>query len=167
LVHQLARYITLLESGQLAKSVIAPVLLWTPPVGHGGVTTQEMKFTQADFAAFARQEPGKRMPNGVVYELKLDERSGRLTVGRSEDCGIMLASESVSRTHLQLNATAAGWTALDLGSKNGTWVGATKLQPGAPVSLTDGVRLQLGDVELFFMLPQSFCAYVAQLHATH
>jgi hypothetical protein len=162
LLYPLARYIHLLESGELSRVMTVPVLVWNPPAETVENAVGETRPT-GEFKAIPR-EPAKRMPNAMVYEL--GDATARMTVGRGDDCTIKFPSDSVSRMHLQLNFSAQGWSVCDLGSRNGTWVGTTRIQPGTHVLLTDGVRLQLGDVELFFMVPESFCAYVAQVQST-
>jgi predicted component of type VI protein secretion system len=152
-----------LESGELARVMTVPVLVWNPPAEAVGSAVADTRPT-GEFKAMPR-EAGKRLPNAMVYEL--GQATARMTVGRGDDCTIKFPSDSVSRMHLQLNLSAQGWSVCDLGSRNGTWVGTARIQPGAHVLLTDGVRLQLGDVELFFMLPASFCDYVAQVRSAH
>lgn len=44
-----------------------------------------------------------------------------LTIGRSPDVDIMLASPSISRRHAELRPTDTGWELVDLGAENGTW----------------------------------------------
>jgi putative serine protease PepD len=44
-----------------------------------------------------------------------------LTIGRSPDVDIMLASPSISRRHAELRPTETGWELVDLGAENGTW----------------------------------------------
>jgi hypothetical protein len=163
LIHPLGRYVSLLESGELSRVVTVPVLVWNATPGPTQDATGAMRVTDEIRAMLREPASAKRSPNALVFEL--GSMSARTTIGRAEGCTIRLMTDSVSRMHLQLANTPGGWTACDLGSKNGSWVGSTRIPPGAHVGLTDGVRLQLGDVELFFMLPESFRAYVSQ--ATH
>lgn len=58
------------------------------------------------------------------------------------------ASRTLSKTHLRLELTAAGITAIDLGSANGTYLVVegteTELTTGVPYPLEDGTSLELG-----------------------
>jgi len=51
-----------------------------------------------------------------------------LTLGRAEDCDVVLADESVSRHQARVLPTAEGFLVEDLDSANGTWVGETRIR---------------------------------------
>jgi two-component system response regulator GlrR len=66
---------------------------------------------------------------------------GRLTVGTSEGVTLRLSDPTVSRFHLELEATPTGVVARDLGSTNGTRVGAVIVREiviDRPVDLSVG-----------------------------
>jgi len=73
-----------------------------------------------------------------------------LLVGRDADtCALVLPSALVSRQHLLLRCSPEGWTAVDLGSANGTLLNGAPL--GEPTLLTPGDVLELaGDTRLVF-----------------
>jgi pSer/pThr/pTyr-binding forkhead associated (FHA) protein len=75
------------------------------------------------------------------------ELTGSLVVGRSADCGLSFPSMLLSRQHIRLEPTADGWVAIDLGSKNGSYVRNQKL---ARQLLRDGDIVALGNVMLEF-----------------
>ena len=64
-----------------------------------------------------------------------------LTLGRSDDAGIVLDDDGISRHHATILAEGSGATLQDLGSRNGTWVGDEQIQQRA---LVDGERIRLG-----------------------
>ena len=73
---------------------------------------------------------------------------GAMTVGRDPGCGILLSSPTVSRRHALLAPDGEGWLVRDLGSGNGTFLDArrvdeTRLPP-------DGGALRFGDVPAWF-----------------
>ncbi len=71
---------------------------------------------------------------------------GRWTLGCAEDCDVVLAgSTRVSRHHCALVLRGGRWYVLDLGSANGTWLGARRVT-AAPLGRVLG--LQLADVSL-------------------
>jgi len=57
----------------------------------------------------------------------------------------------VSRRHAMIRRTDAGFDVLDLASRNGTWLNATKLIPHQPYRLISGSQLRLGKMQLFIM----------------
>lgn len=69
----------------------------------------------------------------------------RITVGTAEQNDLMLTDPSVSRHHVQVELTPAGFKISDLNSTNGTTLGAVRLEHG----LAHGpVELRLGDTRL-------------------
>jgi len=72
---------------------------------------------------------------------------GRLTIGRSAACDLVVDSVLVSRQHAQLECAAGRCTIEDLGSSNGTFVNGRRVSRAA---LSPGDRLRLGDVELAY-----------------
>jgi hypothetical protein len=78
---------------------------------------------------------------------RYDRTPGSITVriGRSVDADVVLLDESVSRLHAELRCTyqRGESTIVDLGAKNGTWVGERRLQPhvDAPLASSDVVRM--------------------------
>jgi ABC transport system ATP-binding/permease protein len=51
-----------------------------------------------------------------------------LTIGRSEECGLVLDDPLVSRRHARLAPLQDGWELVDLGSFNGTFVNGKRIQ---------------------------------------
>lgn len=77
-------------------------------------------------------EAGRRWP--------LD-RSHPLTIGRSEECDIVLPDRQVSRYHAQITWRGDHYHVEDLGSKNGTHVNGQEVT--GPVELNDGDEIQI------------------------
>jgi DNA-binding NtrC family response regulator len=69
----------------------------------------------------------------------------KLAIGTSEDNALVLHDTAVSRYHLELQRTADGVQVLDLGSRNGTWVGGVRVERAI---VTAGTQLRLGDTTL-------------------
>jgi hypothetical protein len=75
-------------------------------------------------------------------ELRLPDTTTRveLSIGRDDDCDLVLDDATVSRRHALLRRTPEGWALRDLGSTNGTrvngWrVDQTALRPGDELTL--------------------------------
>jgi len=69
----------------------------------------------------------------------------RLAIGTSEDNPLVLTDTAVSRYHLELLRTPAGVEVIDLGSRNGTWVGGVRVSRAI---VPAGTQLRLGDTTL-------------------
>ena len=90
------------------------------------------------FALFDREEQ-----EPVSVDLR---DQAQLTIGRRDDCNIILPSNRVSRQHAQMECTPDGWCLRDLGSANKTYVNGYAVE---------SVLLQEGDV-----IDVSFCRIV-------
>ena len=73
------------------------------------------------------------------------EAGRRLIIGRSADCDVTLADQSVSRRHCAVEAAGGALAVTDLGSVNGTFVNGRAV--GAS-RLAQGDLLRVGSVEL-------------------
>jgi hypothetical protein len=95
--------------------------------------------------------------HGRSYDLAFTEADfrrggGRLVVGRNRDLSqLHLSHDSVSRQHATLSLAAGKVQVEDRNSGNGSKVNGRELRVGsAPVPLTSGDKLTLGEVELVF-----------------
>ena len=61
-----------------------------------------------------------------------------------------IEAPGVSRRHARILAARGCFTLEDLGSKNGTYLGETRLSPGA--ELADGDEFRLGQTTLVFRI---------------
>jgi DNA-binding CsgD family transcriptional regulator len=85
----------------------------------------------------------------------LEDRGGRLTVGRDPASDIALSWDAeVSRAHAQLERAGAEWTMIDDGlSRNGTFVNGERLHGRRRLAHGDVIRC--GDSLLAFRAPQA------------
>jgi predicted component of type VI protein secretion system len=81
----------------------------------------------------------------------MPEREGEVMVGRATDCHWIIPSGAVSRRHARVVRHGREVTIEDLGSSNGTFVNGERLS--APRALRDQDRVQLGAVEIRFVMP--------------
>lgn len=86
-----------------------------------------------------------RTPSG---HREVGTRGGRLVVGRSAVCDIVVDDREVSRRHLLLAFDGETWWATDLESKNGTWLQGSRVQA---VRLKKGMCLEIGNSLLMFL----------------
>lgn len=93
------------------------------------------------------------MPDGQRSEHQLNP--GETVVGRGRASGLVIAEETVSRSHLKLLLDGQGLLAEDLGSHNGTLVNGVKI---GRQWLAHGDRLKLGNCHLEVALAQPAAA---------
>jgi DNA-binding winged helix-turn-helix (wHTH) protein len=84
---------------------------------------------------------------GVTFSLG----QGENVLGRVEDGAVFVDEASVSRRHARIVVTGERATLEDLGSRNGTWLGTTRIT--APTGLGDGDSFRLGSALLEFRNP--------------
>ena len=82
---------------------------------------------------------------------EMPEAEPEVVVGRATGCHWIIASGAVSRRHARLVRHGSEITIEDLGSSNGTFVNGERLS--APRELRDQDRVQLGAVEIRFVMP--------------
>lgn len=99
-------------------------------------------------------QPIKAAPQRVAVIEVAGERfslnAARVSVGRSEQADITVDDTGVSRKHLEIVSHGHEYTAVDLGSTNGSYVDGEPLQGTAP--LMDGSVITMGRTRLTFRL---------------
>ena len=106
------------------------------------------------FAADVVTEPAATRGRGgtriwLVWGLNvLDLSEGENILGRDPAAGVWICDPSVSRQHARIVVDGGDATLEDLGSKNGSFRGGTRLD--RPVSLRDGETIRIGSVDLVF-----------------
>lgn len=100
------------------------------------VSTRRSLGTRLDVAQFA-----VKVSRGRDSGLEAQSMDGRLTVGTAEGATLRLTDPTVSRFHVEFEATSDGIAVRDLGSTNGTMLGATVLLQAL---VREAVELDLG-----------------------
>lgn len=94
-----------------------------------------------------------RMGDGCVETQPL--APGVLSVGRGNDCDVVLADTMASRLHAELRVEGEGsWLtvlAVDKGSKTGTILDSRALEPERAAELRPGRRLRIGSTTLIYV----------------
>jgi pSer/pThr/pTyr-binding forkhead associated (FHA) protein len=82
----------------------------------------------------------------VDFEKTLDVETPKFTaiVGRAPTCDMVIAHESISRQHCQIEAAKGVFYITDLGSSNGTFINGKRLEPKVKASYDGSERLRLG-----------------------
>jgi pSer/pThr/pTyr-binding forkhead associated (FHA) protein len=87
-----------------------------------------------------------------------------LTIGRAPASDIWIHDTSVSKFHARLLQKQDGsFHIVDLGSRNGTWVGGEPLRPEEPFEVAFGKTVQFGRVRLTLMPTRQFIDFVKAL----
>lgn len=99
--------------------------------------------------------PSLRVMNGPQEGSRfvLTEDVMEAVLGRSPECEFAIQDQNASRRHCLIKRTWHGFSAQDLGSKNGVLVNGTRIE-GA-VQLKDGDELQVGGIKMTFIDPPS------------
>jgi len=96
---------------------------------------------------------GPAMKSWLVWETReVALTEGHNIVGRETDASVWIDAPGVSRHHARIVVRQGEATLEDLGSKNGTYVGAQRVT--APRRLVDGDQIRLGSVVVTFRIPQ-------------
>jgi pSer/pThr/pTyr-binding forkhead associated (FHA) protein len=75
-------------------------------------------------------------------------QGGAIVVGRGEGSDLRLAETGMSRQHARFQSGPQGWTVVDLGSTNGTFVNGQRLPAHQPYLLRPGDRITMGGAVL-------------------
>jgi pSer/pThr/pTyr-binding forkhead associated (FHA) protein len=67
-----------------------------------------------------------------------------ITVGRSSLCDIQIKDDNISRFHIEIQKKRSKYFVIDLGSKNGTFIDGSDINPGMGVELKEGVPVVIG-----------------------
>jgi pSer/pThr/pTyr-binding forkhead associated (FHA) protein len=143
------------------ESLTAPVLLWPSPPAAKPETL--LLATEAGSSA-PRAQPGKP----VFFDVQKTETNAfaaQIAIGRTANNDIAIADNSVSRFHAWITAPDGKrrWRLTDAESSVGTWVGMKRLKPRTAHELHDQDRVRFGNVELTYLEPESFIAYLLKM----
>ena len=88
-----------------------------------------------------------RTPGAGAPDERFPLKAGGNTIGRSRENDVVLLDASLSRVHARIDVEPDGTSVLDLGSRNGTFVGGLRV---LQCRLKHGDTLQLGELPLRF-----------------
>jgi hypothetical protein len=91
---------------------------------------------------------------GKQHVVDLRDEEPTITVGRHDDSDVALSwDHDVSRRHAELRRMPEGWTLVDEGSRNGSYVNGQRVSGQHP--LREGDVLRFGDTVVLFRAPVS------------
>lgn len=90
------------------------------------------------------------MKAGATVEQKWTVEKDTVTIGRDEDCDVVLPERPISRRHAEIRREGDHYLLRDLNSKNGTYLNGQEIE--GPVPLRDGDEIQIAlRVKLLFV----------------
>jgi len=92
-----------------------------------------------------------RVPRGSTVEVSEHAFTrSKILIGRSPDCDLVLPGDEVrvSRQHVRVEQMPEGYQLVDLGSRNGTLLNNTLIQPSSTHTLRPGDVVRMGSVEV-------------------
>lgn len=138
---------------------VPPVAPPTPAHGNHGTPgdratppTQAMPVARPAPSSTQDERQGQAASHAAPLRLEVLDtgatmviRSGRYTIGRSDECDLTIDSTTVSRKHAVLVERRDTWWVFDLGSTNGTRVNGTR---ASELPIRPGDRMRVGTVDL-------------------
>jgi DNA-binding NtrC family response regulator len=85
--------------------------------------------------------------NGLHAGQRVSLDHTTFTVGKGDDCGLVLADPTVSRNHFAIEQTGGAFIIRDRGSMNGTWIEDLRIREAW---LRPGTVIRAGEVQLRF-----------------
>jgi len=122
------------------------------PTGDGRQPAKPPRQPATGEARPARATP--RLPTTVVVTegqlagTSLPLGRGGILIGRSPECTLVLDDEFSSGRHARILARPEGWFVEDLGSRNGTFLGGSRLTGPVPVGIGSVLRIGRTTLEL-------------------
>ncbi len=95
----------------------------------------------------AKKAPGRAaVIEGTTHKGKTFSLNKELTIGRAEDCTVVLDDAYVSQKHARIFPRGDGFVVEDLGSTNGTYLNRQRLT--SPAELRRGDQVKIGKTVL-------------------
>jgi class 3 adenylate cyclase len=153
-VHLLERAVSLLDDDDPARRDLTLKL--------GIALAETGQLTRADGLLHDRIQAERRGRTFIVFHdatgkqhvVDLDDEESTITIGRRADSDVALSwDHDVSRRHAELRRMPEGWTLLDEGSRNGSYLNGERVSGQHP--LREGDVLRFGDTVVLFRAPAS------------
>jgi len=130
----------------VAQAPVSPVTAQTQPAQSQAqpVQSQTVQVQQAAPVPAAGKIKLTAQTHGIVIEINEDVLLGRT---KGTYAAVLGRFSHISGSHCQIKKTNSAWSITDLGSTNGTFVNGVKINPNSSVSLANGAKVKLADIE--------------------
>jgi DNA-binding winged helix-turn-helix (wHTH) protein len=145
-----------IEEGNLAQQV----LLLRRALAAGGDCVATVPRHGYHFVAPVIEEHDANRPpidshHCLIWnDRELPLREGVTLIGRGEDADLRIPLSSVSRHHARIIVRGLEATLEDLGSRHGSWRGATRLAGATALAQGDQIRLRNAVIEYRLVMPR-------------
>ena len=153
----------LADEAAFRRTVTYPVLLWE----HAPTKKEEpLLFATNAGSKLTRPSPGRAMFFALAKTVQ-NAFADEVTLGRTRNNDVSVEDNSVSRFHAYFAPDKKGtrWSLVDANSTAGTFLAGKRLKAKLPVMLEDQMKMKIGQVDLQFLLPDSFLGYLQKLAA--
>ena len=108
---------------------------------------------------------GGALARQLVYQVRTRHTSHpnqRISVGRSENCDVVIDDHTVSKQHawITLASNEGPFSLSDCGSTNGTWLVEDQIASGEQISLQSGDKVKFGRLVFRFLSAADFYRYL-------
>ena len=131
--------------------------------GYTQASTLPLEASLSDSGDLDRYSIEVLLPDGSVKTVKM-QPSG-LTIGREAENDLPLDDSKASRRHARVQYDGSKFWVSDLNSRNGTFIGTTRLIPGEPEQWKPAQSMKIGDTR--FVLKESAAASQTTPAVTH
>lgn len=133
-----------------------PVLVYEPPTADT-VDEDDDDYQLRTQSGLSVPAIGGGEPMAVVIEKTKDNAfKQRITIGRTGNNDIVLDDSSVSRFHAWIELQNQDWIFVDAGSRNGSTIAGRKVVAKATATLTNGLSVRIGALQLTYYTAQGF-----------
>lgn len=119
------------------------------PTANLGNAASTLHMSVKDLGSLKRS---KQVDQALVH--LLPDSDSPLTLGRGDDCDLIMLATGVSRKHAELHKQLGNWLIVDLDSHNGTFVNGKRLAANTPTKVDDRQNLWLGSYRAIFLFPE-------------
>ncbi len=126
--------------------------------------TKKNLYSKKPSASVPAKDPLAKTAYHPLVKSTRNPFAGMITVGRTPNNDVCLASSSVSKLHAYFQSEPARWIVRDSMSSFGTFVDGAKVLPDQVVPVSDGSIIGFGpDVEATFLSAKALYSYLVRL----
>lgn len=137
---------------ELARECSCPILITVSPntPALGDLWSFNTATTRVESSTEPRPQHAAARP---FFRLEKSDANpwAHVSLGRASNNDIVLRDPSVSKLHARFSCEGDAWAVTDAGSRNGTAIDDIRLTIGKPMTLADGMEIQIGRLKMVFL----------------